>query len=191
MHIISSAPRPDDVKEILAALISLDMTGTMEITAVLELEEGDVELTVAPLSSIITCNEGWRFHENNLGMNFTHASFPDFLLDKSRSGKYHIDVAAYQLDFVHRCIEHLTVTDGSNLVEATLFEFVVLGELLGLVSVTADIYHKLEQLPLDQIWIAYERFGVIRTQMVFQYLNKINVLVSTLCAIVVSDVLTR
>ncbi len=111
-------------------------------------------------------------------MNFTHASFPDFLLDKSRSGKYHIDVATYQVDFVHRCIEHLSATESSNLVEATLFEFVVLGELLVVVSVTADIFRKLEQLPLDRIWAAYERFGLIRTQMVFVYLEKISILVS-------------
>lgn len=180
MYIISSAPRLEDVKGILAALISLDITGTMEITGVLELEEGDVELAVAPLSSIITLSGGWRFRENNLGMSFTHASFPDFLLDKSRSGPFHIDVAAYHVDFIHRCIEHLSVTEGNGLVEATLFEFVVLGELLGLVTVTTDVYQKLEQLPLDQIWMAFERFGIIRTQMVFQYLNNVNILVSIL-----------
>ena len=46
MHIVSSTPRPEDVKGILAALLSLYITGTMELTGVLELEEGDAELTV-------------------------------------------------------------------------------------------------------------------------------------------------
>ena len=46
MHIVSSTPRSEDVKGILAELIPLYITGTMKLTGVLELEEGDAEVTV-------------------------------------------------------------------------------------------------------------------------------------------------
>jgi hypothetical protein len=40
-----------------------------------------------------------------------HASFPDFLLDRSRSGEYYIDPSMMHAEIAQLCLSHIRVHD--------------------------------------------------------------------------------
>ncbi|KAF8956897.1 hypothetical protein BDZ97DRAFT_144833 [Flammula alnicola] len=98
MHIFSCV---EDIK--LATLIlSFALLGRatrrLYIEKFLALAEGDVEIALADLPSVVVLESDT--------IKFLHASLPDFLLDPARSQNYYIDPPNAHADFAHRWFEH-------------------------------------------------------------------------------------
>lgn len=88
-HIFSQVEALDKVFEILAFVLLRKGNGIDYIQGVFQLEGGDINVLFADLAAVIECEPGIKRNDSKL--KFLHASLPDFLLDKSRSGRYHID----------------------------------------------------------------------------------------------------
>jgi hypothetical protein len=72
----------------------------------LSLEEGDIDLALFNLSSIVS------YHESFGEVKILHASFIDFLSDKRRSNEFHIDMASRRRDFACRTLQCVKGPDG-------------------------------------------------------------------------------
>lgn len=96
-HIFSSveSEKLETVLQILALtmltgpVLPLEVISMAKIEEILFLDEGDVQLLLCDLGSILYFDD---FPDN---IKFHHASIQDFLLDRSRSGQFHIDPSVY------------------------------------------------------------------------------------------------
>jgi hypothetical protein len=64
-----------------------------QLNCFLSLEEGDIDLALVHLSSIVSYNE------SSGEVKILHASFVDFLSDKRRSNEFYIDAASALTEF--------------------------------------------------------------------------------------------
>jgi hypothetical protein len=78
----------------------------MSVELVLSLEEGDIDLALTNLSSIVS------YDESSGEVKILHASFVDFLSDKRRSNEFYIDMASTCTDFACRTLQWITGPDG-------------------------------------------------------------------------------
>ena len=110
-HILGSV---DDIRATLSVLslylatpyVQIMFKSTEAVEEFLSLEQGDVQLVLSHLSSIVSHDESFK------EVKIMHASFVDFLLDKRRSTVFHIDMATACNDFVHRIFECVKAPDG-------------------------------------------------------------------------------
>ncbi|KAF8184731.1 hypothetical protein BJ912DRAFT_1144507 [Pholiota molesta] len=95
-YIFSQVKALDKVLDILAYILLHEVTDIPEIEGIFDYTIGEVEILLADLRSVIVCP---RRGSPSVNIKFLHASLPDFLLDKSRSGIYHIsgDVSTTRL----------------------------------------------------------------------------------------------
>ena len=89
----------EDVKatiRLLGVLILGDLSlKTPEVVSkFMFLDPGEVEHLLLDLASVVECVN------KETPIRMLHASFPDFLLDRSRSGEYHIDSSMMHADIV-------------------------------------------------------------------------------------------
>ncbi|KAF8198548.1 hypothetical protein BJ912DRAFT_29602 [Pholiota molesta] len=96
-HIFSQVEALDMVINIIAYILILEQDRIPHIEHIFLLEAGDVEVLFADLIALITCEHAT--------LKFLHASLPDFLLDKSRAQKYHIDLDEYRTTLLCMLLE--------------------------------------------------------------------------------------
>jgi hypothetical protein len=106
-HILSQVEARDKVFDIIALhlLTNYDHISTFE--RVFLLEAGDLDVLFADLTAVILCEP---YTEDTPKLKFLHASLPDFLLDKSRSGQYHIDLDEYRIKLLCALLERPPLT---------------------------------------------------------------------------------
>jgi hypothetical protein len=93
-YIFSQVEVLDKVLDILAYILIAKTDSMASIEDALLLGQGGVEVCLADLTAVVKLefDQSGRFGK----IKFHHASLPDFLLDKTRSGLYHIDVDEYR-----------------------------------------------------------------------------------------------
>jgi hypothetical protein len=69
------------------------------------LDPGEVQCLLLELASVVKCVD------KKTKIRMLHASFPDFLLDRSRSGEYYIDPSMMHADIAQLCLSHIRVHD--------------------------------------------------------------------------------
>jgi len=70
------------------------------------LEEGDIDIALTHLSSIVS------YDESSSMVEILHASFVDFLSDKRRSNEFYIDMASTRTEFACRTLQYVKGPDG-------------------------------------------------------------------------------
>ncbi|KAF9558298.1 hypothetical protein CPC08DRAFT_724609 [Agrocybe pediades] len=105
-HVISKAENLPKVLDILAfpALYSIIPITVEHIEAILELQEGDVEIMLADLHSIVSVAVRVRGRRNGMEVRFLHKSLKDFLSDRQRAGELYRDLLAVRLQHIARTI---------------------------------------------------------------------------------------
>jgi hypothetical protein len=91
-YIFSQVEALDDVRDLLATIFIAEETYIPAIEGAFALEEGGLAVCFADLSSVIECQP---HTERRPIIKFLHTSLSDFLLDKLRSERFHIDVEEY------------------------------------------------------------------------------------------------
>jgi hypothetical protein len=108
-HIFSQVDALEKVLDIIAFVISSGNNSIGHIQNVFFLEPGELEALFADLTAIILCEPPTKFISK---LVFLHASLPDFLVDKSRSQQYHIDLDEYRTKLLCRFLEtHTPILD--------------------------------------------------------------------------------
>ena len=79
---------------------------SMSPESFLSLEQGDIQMALIDLSSIVSYDESSR------EVKVLHASLVDFLADKRRSTTFYIDMASTCTDFVCRVLQYVKSPDG-------------------------------------------------------------------------------
>ena len=72
----------------------------------LSLEEGDIDLALTNLSSIVSYDESYG------KVKILHASLVDFLSDKRRSNEFYVDMPSTHTDLLCRTLQWIKVPDG-------------------------------------------------------------------------------
>ena len=78
------------------------------------LDPGEVECLLLDLASVVECVD------MNTEIRMLHASFPDFLFDRSRSGEYYIDTSMMHAEIAQLCLSHIEVHESEDCVTCTL-----------------------------------------------------------------------
>ncbi|KAF4612326.1 hypothetical protein D9613_004623 [Agrocybe pediades] len=116
-YIISQADNLDAVLDIFGFIVLYggDM-GTRDIEMITQLDQGDVEVMLADLHSIITFRENTSISENgtNVAVHFLHKSLADFLSEPQRAGDFYRDLSASQLLHLSRLISIFSVFLGTS-----------------------------------------------------------------------------
>jgi hypothetical protein len=87
-QILSEVPARPELLKILKVITAKLLDDDLSVTSIehlLELEPGDVPLVLRGLHSVIELPE-----DNDKGISFHHASFPDFLQDSTRAGIFYV-----------------------------------------------------------------------------------------------------
>jgi hypothetical protein len=115
MHILSSCTDPNIVLSILGLIITglQFLDSVQHIEFFLDLEPGDVEIALSPLTSICQVPEQVEYPDDLVYLY--HASFGDFLADVSRSGPFYIDILMIQENVVSKCLAKLMDPSPSSL----------------------------------------------------------------------------
>jgi len=92
---------------------------TMEIEEFLCLQPGDVKLYLADLNSLIDIKP-------DQNIRILHASFPDFLMDPTRSKKFWINPRARHTAFAHRCLQILQLKGKQDHSSKIIFPILIL-----------------------------------------------------------------
>ncbi|KAF9550446.1 hypothetical protein CPC08DRAFT_322895 [Agrocybe pediades] len=102
-HIISKAEDPSTVLDILAFPVLYGEFYVTDLERILQLEEGDVEVTLADLQSLVTI-------DSNMKVKVLHKSLEDFLCDSQRAGDFYLDLSAVQVQHAARSISVVSIT---------------------------------------------------------------------------------
>jgi hypothetical protein len=111
MGILSSV---DDIKatlRLLGVLIlatNLDPKSPEVVGKFMFLDPGEVQSLLLDLASVIECMD------KDTKIRMLHASFPDFLLDRSRSEEYHIDSFLMHAEIAQLCLSHIRMPHNWN-----------------------------------------------------------------------------
>jgi hypothetical protein len=101
-HIFSRVKRLDTVRNVLAFhLITSDNFWIRSFENVFQLAAGELEVLFADLTAVIRCSADTPYDV----MKILHASLPNFLLDKSRSGEYYINLDEYRTNLISLFLE--------------------------------------------------------------------------------------
>ncbi|KAF9556192.1 hypothetical protein CPC08DRAFT_765393 [Agrocybe pediades] len=107
-HIISQSDNLPTVLDILGFIVLYDGDmGTCDIEMMLQLEQGDVEVALADLHSIVTFQDKMSpiFEDGSkMVVNFLHKSLADFLSEAQRAGDLYRDISASRLLHISRVI---------------------------------------------------------------------------------------
>ncbi|KAF9553121.1 hypothetical protein CPC08DRAFT_788363 [Agrocybe pediades] len=106
-HIISQSDDMSTVLDILGFIVLYEgRMGTCDIEMIMQLDQGDVEVTLADLHSIVAFQENLSISENgtNMVVNFLHKSLADFLSEPQRAGDFYRDLSASRLLHISRLI---------------------------------------------------------------------------------------
>ncbi|KAF9541524.1 hypothetical protein CPC08DRAFT_770591 [Agrocybe pediades] len=105
-HIIFKAEDPSTVLEILAFPVLYGEPRVTSLEKVLQLEEGDVEVNLADLQSLVMIGSG-MFGDV---VKFVHKSLRDFLCDSQRAGDLYRDYSAVRVEHITRSISAVSTT---------------------------------------------------------------------------------
>jgi hypothetical protein len=102
-HILATVEDAERVLEIISAILLFkphwQILDLLELEEILSLQDGDAELYLVDLSSIINIKL--------IPIRFLHASFTDFLVDPTRSKQFWINPQARHTAFARRCLQSL------------------------------------------------------------------------------------
>jgi hypothetical protein len=102
-YIFSQVEALDKVLDIIGFVIATGGDDIDHIQNAFLLEPGDLYVLFADLTAVILCQPPEPFSLTKL--KFLHASLPDFLVDKTRSEQYHIDLDEYSTNLLCRFLE--------------------------------------------------------------------------------------
>ncbi|KAK1221239.1 hypothetical protein PQX77_015958, partial [Marasmius sp. AFHP31] len=106
--ILSANPDPEEVFEILAALLVLEghlKTSSAHIELVLGLSKGQVPLTLRAMHSVLDIPDK---SENKIRVH--HKSFTDYLEDQTRSRQFHVDIDSQKHAIARRWLQNLATS---------------------------------------------------------------------------------
>ncbi|KAF9553497.1 hypothetical protein CPC08DRAFT_226636 [Agrocybe pediades] len=104
--IISKAENLQTVLDILAFPVLYtenSSSSCKSIEAILQLEEGSMEVLLADLQSIVTIQPEYSSFPY---VKFLHKSLPDFLSEPQRAGDFHLDLSRANLFHIHTTVVH-------------------------------------------------------------------------------------
>ncbi|KAF4611986.1 hypothetical protein D9613_004443 [Agrocybe pediades] len=101
-HIISKVDDPSTVLDILAFPVLYGRFDVVDVEKILQLEEGDVEVILADLQSLVTIGSNM--------VKFLHKSLEDFLCDSQRAGELYRDYSAVRGQHSTRLISMVSTT---------------------------------------------------------------------------------
>ncbi|KAJ6543262.1 hypothetical protein DFH09DRAFT_1088959 [Mycena vulgaris] len=144
MQILCAIPETPNLVPILRVIYRFSLEPG-DIEALLELESGDVELSIRGLHSVIR-------HDGDHYLRFIHASFSDFLNDPSRAGEFYIADTAGLEDLAPLVLAKLGyMHEDSMKNRAPCFLGYKLGFLLKQVAPSDDLVHLFRQINHDFI----------------------------------------
>lgn len=182
MHILSSVRHSQLMMDILALLVDgydgfeprlLDLKLPRNIGLFLDVDYAKVHLVLTSLASVLSTTQSRS--------QLAHASLRDFLLDQSRSERFHIDIGQYNLKCFYRAMDYIRSPPARpNLIRDTSWKdppvsvsldsrqqefqlenkeryqrsdlLYVLSEFMRRIPLTDDIQDELLRLPLEDIW---------------------------------------
>jgi len=104
-HILSSVKNIDKVTEVFIFLLLVQFWGKTRTTIeeFFFYQRGEVDAILSDLHSLISIPSP---HDTSGELRIFHASFPDFLMDRSRSKKFFIDKAEASTKLTKYCLRH-------------------------------------------------------------------------------------
>ncbi|KAF8185674.1 hypothetical protein BJ912DRAFT_479081 [Pholiota molesta] len=100
-HIFSQVKRLDAVRNILALHLIDPEFNIPALESLFQLAPGELEVLFADLTALVRCSADTP----DDGIKFLHASLPDFLLDKRRSGAYYMNFDEYRTNLLSLLLE--------------------------------------------------------------------------------------
>ena len=97
MQILSTHPDYEKLTLVLGFILAMKRPTTEVIEDLLEFERGEVALTLQGLHSVLSDVPP---EDGPAGIQISHASFIDFLVDTHRAGRYFIDKAEYDVQVI-------------------------------------------------------------------------------------------
>ena len=110
-HILSSVEDIDLVLEVLSLLLTvLGMATSSHMEDLLSCDQGEIQILLVDLHSIIRVPES-----DTDEIRILHSSFRDYLLDRSRSGPFFIDLSEAYAKLAVMYIDHINLDKGISL----------------------------------------------------------------------------
>ncbi|KAF9553299.1 hypothetical protein CPC08DRAFT_767655 [Agrocybe pediades] len=103
-HIISQAEDPSTVLDILSFPVLFGEFDVPDLEKILQLEEGDVEVILADLQSLVVIDS------SNMMVRFSHQSLEDFLCDSQRAGDLYREPSAMRVQHTAWSISAVSTT---------------------------------------------------------------------------------
>ncbi|KDR82286.1 hypothetical protein GALMADRAFT_135644 [Galerina marginata CBS 339.88] len=120
-HIFESVDDVEAVIEVLSYVLLMTDQAVEQSTDLVErffeYQQGDLQVILADLHSVILVPLP---QDRSKGLRLLHASLGDFLMDKSRSGRFFIEPPQARARLALRCLKHISA--GVNLSELAAFE---------------------------------------------------------------------
>ncbi|KAF8177447.1 hypothetical protein BJ912DRAFT_908730 [Pholiota molesta] len=101
-YIFSQVKQLDAVRNVLAWHLIHSRFTIRGLESLFQLAAGELEVLFADLNALVRCSSDTPEPD---GMKILHASLPDFLLDKSRSGHYYINLDEYRTNLLSLLLE--------------------------------------------------------------------------------------
>ena len=180
LHLLSTATpgNCNQIMHILAIIVlrrGRDLINLRDVEYFLGLEDGDAEIALSPLISVITLDPE---------VSLTHASLADFLLDQTRSQHFHIDPAHFHRLFATMCIDHITNAINTPTIypqplaalRKQYYSFKHLTKHVSGTVIDPELLHNLKIFSLPHIWFHYnpatsKEFNTIRKGFIPSFIN--------------------
>jgi len=108
-HILSSVGDIDLVLEVLSLLLTvLGMATSSHMEELLSCDQGEIQMLLVDLHSLIRVPEG-----DTDEIRILHASFRDYLLDRSRSGSFYINLSEAYAKLAVMYIDRINLDEGT------------------------------------------------------------------------------
>ncbi|KAJ7450479.1 NACHT domain-containing protein [Mycena latifolia] len=140
-QILCDVPSQSRMLDILCVIVhgSMLRRSTRDIEKLLGLNLGDVKLTLRRLQSLLLVPQD----ETDI-ISLHHKSFPDFLIDPNRSGKFHLQ----RKDMARLFLQALSHSPNNGPLRSTLLAWEI--GMIGLRYITSEIPPSADLLPLIQ-----------------------------------------
>ncbi|KAF9539037.1 hypothetical protein CPC08DRAFT_771035 [Agrocybe pediades] len=109
-HIISKAEDPSTVLDILCFPVLYGEFSVTYLEKILQLEEGDVEVILADLQSLVTIYRETTVFDPEIKVELLHKSLRDFLCDSQRAGDLYRDLSAVRVQHTAHLISAVSTT---------------------------------------------------------------------------------
>lgn len=178
MHLLSNSANREHLVPLLAIIVlrrGRDLINLCDVEYFLGLEDGDAEVALSPLISILSLSPE---------VSLTHASLADFLLDKTRSQHFHIDPGYFHGLFATMCINHIMNATSTlplypqplSALRKQYYSFKHLTEHLSNTVITSELLRGLKLFSLPNIWSHYDpgaskEFDTIRKDFIPSFIN--------------------